>query len=126
MNVNKLEKFIELDRFEIIRFQIFTYCYFEKITVNDAALNYLTLLCSEGERLLSQFCTEIADLKIFTSAQSVRNIINEHEQLNLVIKIGKNKKKVKFNSNIPIVKSGNILLDYKILHRESKEEQSIT
>jgi hypothetical protein len=83
--------------------------------VSDADLNCLTLLAIEGEQELTSFCNKASDKDIFSSTQSVRNCLTKAEKKSLIVKEGKNKKKISINPGIKVYASGNILLDFKFL-----------
>jgi len=118
--VNQVQKKIRMDQWDIVKFQLNIHCHINKIIISDLDLNCLTLLALTGETILGDFCKSAVDTHIATSLQSVRNIINKAEEKQLIIKKGKNKKKISLNiQNIQTI--GNILLDYKILRVESQE-----
>lgn len=113
--VNQVNKKVQMDVLEIIKFQILTYCYLNKIQVSDSDLECLALLSISGEQDLTTFCTEVFDKNIFQSSQTVRNVISKAEKKKLIIKQGKSKKKISINPSLSIQVTGNILLDYKFL-----------
>ena len=89
--VKNIKKKAELTQLELVKFQLVTYCYFEKVTVSEAVIEMLARLCIAGTTELSSFCKEMADLKVFASPQVIRNSIISSEEKNLVIKEGKKK-----------------------------------
>ena len=113
--VHKVEKKMKMDNWSIIKFQLFTYCYLYKIQISDADLNCLTLLVTEGDQELTSFCLKAHEKNIFSSIQSVRNCLTKAEKKNLLIKEGKNKKKIYINPTLNIQSKGNILLNYNFL-----------
>ena len=100
---------------DIVKFQILTHCYLNKIQVSDADLNCLTLLAINGEQELTQFCNIVHIEEIFRSTQTVRNALTKAEKKNLILKEGKSKKRIAINPSLKIQTTGNILLDYKFL-----------
>lgn len=118
MQVNKVNKFAELDRFEVVKFQILMHCYFNKIQLSTSSLDMLTWLAIWGKSELRIFCTSIRELNIFSNAQSVANNINERESELLIIKTGKSKKQIEISKDLKIVTQGNILVEVKTLYRE--------
>jgi len=119
--VNQLEKKIIMTKWDITKYQLVTHCYVSKIQVSEADLNCLTYLALEGEQELTSFCSKVYDKKIFSSPQSVRNCITKCEKKNLIVKEGKNKKKIFLNPEINILSSGDVLLNFKILSLATKE-----
>ena len=113
--VNKVDKRMKMNRWDVIKFQLLTYCYLYKIQVSDADLECLTLLALEGDQELTSFCNKANDKKIFSSIQSVRNCLTKAEKKNLLVKEGKNKKKIYINPTLNIQSAGNILLNYQFL-----------
>lgn len=112
---NQVEKKARMEFWDCIKFQILTHCYLQKITVSDSDLECLTFLASEGELELTEFCNKVADVKIFSSPQTVRNAVNKAERKNLVVKDGKTKKRIMLHPSVKVITEGNILLDYKFV-----------
>ena len=110
---NVINKSIRLSYFDIIKYQIHTYCYFKDIRISNAELTCLALLIKEHD--LSEFCTFVVKKKLFKSEQVVRNLISKLDKLRLIDKKGSFKKRsVVISDNLNIVKRGNILLNNKI------------
>lgn len=119
--VNQVDKRVKMDKWDIVKYQILTHCYLNKISVSEADLNCLTYLALEGDQELTNFCVKAHTKDIFSSIQSVRNCLTKAEKKNLIKKEGKNKKRIFINPDIKVYSIGNILLDYKFLSVESKE-----
>lgn len=119
--VNQIEKKAVMNNWDVIKYQLLTHCYLYKIQVSEADLNCLTLLALEGEQELTSFCYKVFDRKIFSSSQSARNSLAKCEKKSLIIKEGKNKKKIYIHPDIKLISSGNILLNFKILSLASQE-----
>jgi len=114
--VNQINKKAKLNRWEIVQYQILTHCYINKISVSEADLNCLTYLAIEGDQELSSFCQKAFSKNIFSSTQSVRNSLRKVEKRNLIVKEGKNKKKIFINPEMRVCSVGNILLDFKFAY----------
>jgi hypothetical protein len=108
-----VEKKAKLEYWDLIKFQILTYCYLEKVAVSESDLDCLTFLALSGEEELTVFCTRCAERGIFSSAQTVRNALTKAEKKNLIVKDGKAKKKIALNPELKVFSQGNVLLDYK-------------
>jgi hypothetical protein len=119
--VNQVGKKVRMEKFDIVKYQILTHCYLNKINVSEADLNCLTYLALEGDQELTNFCNKAHTHKIFSSTQSVRNCLTKAEKKNLIRKEGKNKKKIFINPDLNVYSKGNILLDFKFLSVETKE-----
>ena len=119
--VNQIDKKVKMNKWEIVKYQILTHCYLNKINVSEADLNCLTLLALEGDQELTNFCAKAHTKDIFSSTQSVRNCLAKAEKKNLIKKEGKNKKKIFINPDIKVFSQGNILLDFKFLSVETQE-----
>jgi len=114
--VKRVQKKVVMSRKDVIKFQLVTYCYLNKITVSNSDLECLTLLSSTGPIEIAHFCYDAADeQKIFKSQQTVRNCINKCIKSKLVIKDSKNKKLIHLNPKLNIETLGSILLDYNFL-----------
>jgi len=113
--VNLVTKKVNMELNDIIKYQLITHCYINNITLNESDLECLTLLGVIGKYDLSDFCIKASH--IFKNTQTVRNCMVKLEKFNLVKKDGASKKtNIYLNPNINIQISGNILLDYKIIH----------
>lgn len=111
--VNQVQKKVIMSKKDVIKFQIVTHCYINKIALSDSDFECLTLLSTIGPLELSSFCFEASDNAIFKSEQTVRNCINKCEKHGLVSKDAANKKIIMINPDLKIQVEGNILLDYK-------------
>jgi hypothetical protein len=123
--VNQVQKRVKMPKWEVVKFQILTHCYINRITMSESDLDCLTLLSFNQPIELTSFCYDASSEEepIFKSAQTVRNCINKAEKIGLVIKDVVNKKQILINPNLKIQTEGIILLDYKFLSNESQEGQ---
>lgn len=119
--VNKVDQKAKVDINTTIQYQIVTYCFFNDVQISNADLKCLAELAKQGEVELTLFCNDVTDMGIFKSPQSARNAITKASKKQLVIKRGKNKKKIFLNKEMNVQTSGNVLLDYKILGIEAQE-----
>ena len=136
MIINQVEKKGELKLWQIIRFQILLYCYFNDIIIPESDLECLTLLALNGESELTSFCNAAcndeqkdrdSDLnhekEIFKSPQCVRNSINRIENKNLIVKNGKGRKKIYVTPNMKLQTSGNTFINVKLLRKEYEPQK---
>lgn len=119
--VKQVDKRVRMTRWDIVKYQILTHCYLNKIQVSEADLDCLTYLAMEGQQELTDFCNKAHDKKIFSSTQSVRNCLTKAEKKSLIKKEGKNRKKIYINPEMSIYSNGNILLDFKFLSVAAQE-----
>jgi hypothetical protein len=121
--VNQVQKKVKMPKWDIVKFQILTYCFLNRITINESDLNCLTLLSFNQPIQLTDFCYDASSEEgwIFKSPQTVRNAINKAEKQNLVVKDPDNKKQIVLNPDIKIQTEGTILLDFKFLANDSQE-----
>ena len=119
---NLVEKKAKLEFWDIVKFQILTYCYLEKVVVSESDLDCLTFLALTGEEELTVFCTRCSEKGIFSSAQTVRNALTKAEKKNLIVKDGKAKKRISLNPDMKVFSSGNVLLDYKFAAVATSQE----
>ena len=113
--VNQVNKRVKMTTWDVVKFQLLTHCYLNKIAVSDAELNCLTYLAMEGDQELTSFCNKAHSKEIFSSTQSVRNCLTKAEKKHLIKKEGKNKKKIFIHPDIRVQCDGTILLDFKFL-----------
>ena len=119
--VNKVDLKHQVDINVSIKYQIVTYCFFNDVRISNSDLDFLSELAKQRGVELTKFCTTTVSTGIFKSAQSARNAITKAEKKGLLIKTGHNKKTIKLNPDINVQSNGLVLLDYKILGRESQE-----
>jgi len=113
--VNKVDKRVKVNKDDIIKYQILTYCFLNKIQVSNNDLDCLKELAKIDNVELTSFCQIIADKKIFKSEQSVRNAIQKAKVKGLVDKKGKI---INISSDLNLQSKGNVFLDFKILSVE--------
>jgi DNA-binding MarR family transcriptional regulator len=111
--LNKVEQRAKLERSDIVKFQLLTYCFFKGVELTGNELECLALLAQTGECELNRFCKSMEDSKLYASAQTVRNVINKFEKKELVVKEGRKHKRLNINPEMRLQTSGNILLDLK-------------
>ena len=119
--VNKVDLKLQVDINETIKYQILTYCFFENILISNSDLKCLMELSKQPKVELTKFCIFLTEQEIFKSAQSARNALAKAEKKKLIVKNGVNKKTISINKTINVQIDGLVLLDYKILGRESQE-----
>lgn len=121
--VNQVQKRVKMPKWEIVKFQILTHCYINRIAMSESDLNCLTLLCFNEPIELTHFCYDASSEEewIFKSPQTVRNCINKAEKNKLVIRDSENKKLIMINPDLKIQTEGTLLLDYKFLGDDTKK-----
>ena len=119
--VNQVDKRVRLSKWEVVKYQILTHCYLNKISISEADLDCLTYLALEGDQELTSFCHKAHVKNIFSSIQSVRNCLTKAEKKNLIRKEGKNKKKIYIHPDMNVFSKGTVLLDFKFLSIETQE-----
>ena len=110
--VNKVEKRVKIDKDNVVKYQIITFCFLNEIQISMSDLECLTVLAKGGSSDLTKFCNLVSNKEIFKSPQSVRNAVQKAKKKNLIIKKGKN---IVLNPNMKIQTTGDIFLDFKIL-----------
>jgi hypothetical protein len=121
--VNQVQKRVKMPKWDVVKFQILTHCYINRITMSESDLNCLTLLSFNEPIELTNFCYDASAEEewIFKSPQTVRNCVNKAEKNGLIVKDAKNKKVIMINPNLKIQTEGDILLDYKFLGHDTQE-----
>jgi hypothetical protein len=122
--VNQVQKRVKMRKWDVVKFQILTHCYINRITMSESDLDCLTLLSFNQPIELTNFCYDASSEEdwIFKSPQTVRNSINKAEKNGLVIKDNNNKKLILLNPDLKIQTEGTILLDYKFLGEHDTKE----
>lgn len=122
--VNQVQKKAVMSKWDLVKFQILTHCYLNKISMSESDLNCLTLLSFNEPIELTDFCYDASSEEswIFKSPQTVRNSVKKSEKYGLVIKDPENKKRVLINPELKIQVSGSVLLDYKFFANGTQEK----
>ena len=124
MEVNKVEKKYRLTHYDLVKYQVITeFVFFKKENLIDTDLELLTLLALEGPMELTKFCNvvvkktypEITPEEFGVRSQNVRNKLTKLEKRGLISKTDSYKKTIQIALSVPILKSGNVMLDYKFL-----------
>ena len=113
---NKVDKRARMSLADVIKYQMVTYCFFNKIPIADGELELLALLAQKGKHELNSFCNLAHQEGIYSQAQAARNSLTKSERKGLVVKEGKHRKQVFINPRIQLQTKGDILLDYKFAH----------
>ena len=123
--VNQVQKRVKMSKWDIVKFQILTHCYINRVTMSDSDLDCLTLLSFNQPIELSNFCLDASSEEdwIFKSPQTVRNSVNKSEKNGLIVKDSTNKKIIMLNPNLKIQTEGIILLDFKFLGNDTEESK---
>ena len=121
--VNQVQKRVKMPKWEVVKFQILTHCYINRITMSESDLNCLTLLSFNEPVELTHFCYDASTEEewIFKSSQTVRNCINKAQKNGLIVKDQNNKKIIMLNPLLKIQTEGTIYLDYKFLANDTQE-----
>lgn len=115
-----VNKKIEMSKTEILKFQLMTHCYIHNIVITDSDLECLVLLGTQSYFEQVDFFKLVIEKGIFKTPQTVRNSLRKAKEYNLISKTGDWKKVVFLNPDLNIKNTGNILLNYKIIHIESR------
>ena len=138
--VNLVDKKVQMQLAEIIKFQLLSHCYIKGIMLSELDLDCLTNLGLMGEAELTDFCNMMADKRLESrlelwandaeksiakrpqaSPQTIRNVLIKVEREKLLKKEGKGRKKIYLNPDLQIQTVGNIVLNYKFFHIESEK-----
>jgi hypothetical protein len=121
--VNQVQKRVKMPKWDLVKFQILTHCYINKVSLSESDLSCLTLLSFNQPIELTDFCYDASSEEgwIFKSPQTVRNSINKSEKNNLIVRNDDNKKLIMLNPDMKIQTEGVVLLDYKFLGYETQE-----
>ncbi len=119
--VTNVDLKLKVDINDSIKYQILTYCFFNKTLISNTDLEFLTELSKNPKIEISKFCGILTEKSIFKSPQSARNAISKAEKKNLLVKSGVNKKTISIKKEINVQVKGLVLLNYKVLGNESEE-----
>lgn len=130
MEVSKIEKKYRLTHYDLVKYQVITeFVFFKKESLIDTDIDLLTLLAMDGPVELTKFCNEVVK-KTFpdtiaeefaVKSQNVRNKLGKLEKRGLIEKSDGYKKIIQIAISVPVIKTGNVLLDYKFLAVETSK-----
>jgi len=120
--VKKVSKKVKVSVDDVIKYQIMTYCFFEKIQISNTDLICLSELAKNDNIELTKFCDHAANMGIYKSSQSARNAITKVAKKSLVVKSGVNKKTIAISKNMNLQTDGVVFLDFKILGQNDPQE----
>jgi hypothetical protein len=121
--VNQVQKRVKMPKWDLVKYQILTHCYINKVSLSESDLDCLTLLSFNQPIELTDFCYDASSEEgwIFKSPQTVRNSINKSEKNQLIVRDDSNKKVIMLNPNMKVQTEGTVLLDYKFLGSDSQD-----
>ena len=130
MEVSKIEKKYRLTHYDLVKYQVITeFVFFKKESLIDTDIDLLTLLAMDGPVELTKFCNEVVK-KTFpdtiaeefaVKSQNIRNKLGKLEKRGLIEKSDSYKKIIQIAISVPVIKTGNVLLDYKFLAVETSK-----
>lgn len=119
----KIEKVVQMNHDQIIRFQLMTYCFENSIKLSDSELSCLSLLIRNGACSLTDFIIAASSKSeesilpftetVFKTPQVVRNFLTKAERSKLIIKTGKN---IEINSELPVHYGDSLLYNLKLVY----------
>ena len=131
-----------LSWWELIRYQIHTWCSFRHIQITNSDLELLSLLSLIGETDLTSFCIRLASTEpttgvkvrriqgrdkefkyIFNSPQSARNAVAKLIKLKLIDRKGKGNIKISLSKEIEVYTESNLLINYQLLSIEPNKSE---
>ena len=118
-----IDKKLKLSLFDIIRFQINTYCFINKVRLSPAQMDCLSLLGMYGDINMSDFCEEVVNEEVFGNVQTTRNFVTKCVKDKLVKRSGLGNKVVSLTDELNVVTKGNVLLNLKVFHVEENKGQ---
>lgn len=136
--VNVVNKQVRMDLVDIIKYQLITHCYINRVNLSELDYDCLTNLGVLGTSELTEFCNYMANKRVndkisqlsqdasnkkkpTPSPQTIRNVLIKVEKEGLILKEGKSRKRISIHPDLKIQTVGNILLNHKIICVESQE-----
>ena len=84
-DANIVTKRVKMGYKDIIKYQLITECFLNRIRITNSELDCLTLLGVYGEYDMANFCNSIVDEEVFSNSQTVRNFLNKATNSKLVL-----------------------------------------
>ncbi len=120
-----VEKVGHLDKFEIIKYQIMNYRFFNKIVLNDTEENCLAYLGEVGKIRLTDFSKKASTKGILGSPAAVTNCVGKLTAMGLIVKEGVGKKIIYLNPKLEIQSEGNIVISLKLIKLEANKQPGV-
>lgn len=117
-----VDRKVELEMFDIIRFQIHFYCFIHNIRIAPAQLDALAYLGMWGEMNISDFCQQITDIELFTHPQTVRNFVIKCTKDGFIVRKGLGNKNIELSDIFELQRTGTILINMKVYHVDKSQE----
>ena len=118
MEVNKVHKKAKISKWEVVFYQLMSYCFFNKIELSEADINCVVFFVLNKTNSISEFCIKTCEKGIFKTPQSVRNSLNKIVKKGILLRDRKTSP-LYINPAIGLVYDGNILLNYNLLALET-------
>lgn len=119
MGAIKIEKKVILNKFELVKYQLIHHCFINRIKLNETELNCLALLGEVGNIRLTDFGALAVEKGILGNPATVHNCMSKIEKSGLFIKKGTGKIIIYLNPELQIKSEGDILIEIKLLKRET-------
>lgn len=115
----KVNKKIEVDEIELVKFQLITHCFVSDIHLNETELRILSLLGVTGEIRLIEFCRLAVEKGLLGSETAVNNCLSKIEKSKLFLKKGTGKKNIYLNPEIGVAfsKKDVVILNYLVFKK---------
>ena len=123
IKVTTVDKLISMSLYDIIRFQLSTYCFLKEIKINPNELKTLSYLGVWGEMNISDFCQQVSDEGVYGNPQTVRNFILKCVKDGYVVRYGKGRKLISLIESIELLSEGNIVINMKVYHAEKQKSK---
>ncbi len=121
--VNKWVRTQQMNREEIIRFQVTVYCHLKSIKLSHDRLDALTILGMKGSVSLNEFSKELSDKGIYASSGSARNVIDDMQEQGLIVKAGGYRRTINLHPNLNIQNKGTIRVLVDCLYKDYEAQK---
>lgn len=118
----KVDKKINVDEFELVKFQLLTHCFVEKLRLTETELNVMALLGTQKQIRLTHFCRLVVEKEFLGSEISVNNCLSKLERTEIFLKKGVGKKIICLNPILNIVHEGTVILDVRLIKRDDTQK----
>lgn len=122
MKAKVIEKQLPMDLYDIIRFQINTYCFLNSVRISPAQLDTLAYLGMWGDMNISDFCEQIVVQDIFGNPQTVRNFVIKCVKEGLIERKGMGNKTICLSDKFALLNTGTILINMKVYHVDQSKD----
>lgn len=118
MKIKEKNKLLQINKFQLVKFQVMVYCFEHDIEINHTDLNILALMGELGKKHLTEFSKIAVQRKILGTRPSVDNCVQRLSYRDFCVREGIGKIIISLNPKMKIVSEGNVVMNLRLISLE--------